>query len=309
MKASSPEHPPIRRILVGSDLGGESGLALEASRHLGSPTEAEIHVIHVRRRPDPIPGVGDEAGAPGETALAGEKWQGSSMTEMRAQLAEVGLTPDDAHLHTRRGVPFREILRVAETVAPDLVVLGTHRPRRAFDGLIGATADRVIRSSPFPCLVVNRPVERRPRRIMVASDLSSHATHALEVAVGWAVGWSRAPGSEGEGVTIDVVRIADFARPGYRPSVGEEPLEGFAAVVSARTSGSVAIESRVVSYPLAPEGILRVAEETRPDLVVLGTHGHGVLIRALVGSVASEVIRTVPQAVVVVPPRPIDSKP
>jgi nucleotide-binding universal stress UspA family protein len=52
----------------------------------------------------------------------------------------------------------------------------------------------------------------------------------------------------------------------------------------------VTVEHRLVEGAAAPE-ILRVAEETRCDLIVMGTHGRTGMGRLLMGSVAEQVVR------------------
>jgi nucleotide-binding universal stress UspA family protein len=49
--------------------------------------------------------------------------------------------------------------------------------------------------------------------------------------------------------------------------------------------------------------IARYAEEHHADVVVLGSHGHGVVRRFLLGSVADKLVRLAPCAVLVVPHR------
>jgi nucleotide-binding universal stress UspA family protein len=53
---------------------------------------------------------------------------------------------------------------------------------------------------------------------------------------------------------------------------------------------TVPVEHCLVEGNAAPE-ILRVAEETRCDVIVLGTHGRTGLARLLMGSVAEQVVR------------------
>jgi nucleotide-binding universal stress UspA family protein len=53
----------------------------------------------------------------------------------------------------------------------------------------------------------------------------------------------------------------------------------------------------------AVDRILEVVEEVKPDLLVMGSHGHGALYDLLVGSVAEHVLRKVTCPVVVVPSR------
>ena len=46
--------------------------------------------------------------------------------------------------------------------------------------------------------------------------------------------------------------------------------------------------------------IVRYAEQHRADVVVLGSHGHGLVRRFLLGSVADKMVRQAPCAVLVV---------
>jgi nucleotide-binding universal stress UspA family protein len=67
---------------------------------------------------------------------------------------------------------------------------------------------------------------------------------------------------------------------------------------------AVQLECRLVRG-YAAEEVLRVAEETRCDLIVMGTHGRTGLSRLLMGSVAEQVLRKAPCPVLTVkaPPR------
>jgi len=294
---SSPEVRPsgsLRRILVATDLSDEGLVALEAARRLVSESAVDLHVAHCR--------------APGAGAGPVEETRSLLLRHLEA----AGLEESRVQVHMLVGAAHIEIHRTARELGVQLTVLGRHRPRRVMDGLLGSTADRVIRISDTPCLVVNQPLARRPRTVMIASDLSPHADRALDLAVSWANGWAeRDPAGAGAGetpvvaghpvVTVHVVGIADFARPGYRPLPLADGLAGRVRELSARGSAAIRYESLVRSAPLAPEGLLRVAEEVQPDLVFMGTHGYGPILKALYGSVTSEVIRTLPLATVVVP--------
>ncbi len=66
-----------------------------------------------------------------------------------------------------------------------------------------------------------------------------------------------------------------------------------------RNSG-LAVEAMVVQGEPADK-ILHHAREFGADLIVLGSHGHGMLYELLVGSVTSAVMRAAPCPVVVVP--------
>lgn len=107
-----------------------------------------IHVIE----PAPVVGMEPLAGesmprTKDELALAEEK--------MRA-LAEA--SPRDEKLHIvsgiRRGVPTHEIVKGAEELDVDLIIMATHGVRGWKHFGLGSTADRVARAAGCPVLVV-----------------------------------------------------------------------------------------------------------------------------------------------------------
>ena len=57
----------------------------------------------------------------------------------------------------------------------------------------------------------------------------------------------------------------------------------------ARAAG-VRVTSHVVDFGAISDAIVRFAKRQRADLIVMGTHGHGVLAKILLGSVAERVI-------------------
>jgi nucleotide-binding universal stress UspA family protein len=57
----------------------------------------------------------------------------------------------------REGIPQEEVIRVAATLKPDLIVLGSHGHKNLRRLLLGSTAEHVVRHAPCPVLVV-RPL-------------------------------------------------------------------------------------------------------------------------------------------------------
>ena len=49
-------------------------------------------------------------------------------------------------------------------------------------------------------------------------------------------------------------------------------------------------------------GLLDAIEQLEPDMVILGTHGRGTVMRAIMGSVSEQLVRKSPVPVMVVPP-------
>jgi len=63
--------------------------------------------------------------------------------------------PIDTQL--REGAPAEEILRVADDVGADLVVIGTHGRRGLARALLGSVAEHVIRTSHRPVVTIRGP--------------------------------------------------------------------------------------------------------------------------------------------------------
>jgi len=62
----------------------------------------------------------------------------------------------------------------------------------------------------------------------------------------------------------------------------------------------LAVETTLVVSARPASAIVEYAREHRIDLIVMGTHGRGAMLRMMIGSVAEQVVRTAPCPVMVV---------
>jgi nucleotide-binding universal stress UspA family protein len=197
------------------------------------------------------------------------------------------------------GRPHHVILEQAEEVRADLIVIGPHRERSTEEDRLGITADRLVRTSDVPCLIIHSPINLPLRSVCVPNDLSLAAQGALDVALVWAAAL-RMPRSTGGRTRLNVVNIA--AEVDGAPI--ERQLEKNAIDSARRTGCGAFLEIRQAartSDATAAE-IVRFAEENDSDLLVLGTHGQSALARELIGGVSSAVARLATCPVLLVPP-------
>ncbi len=75
--------------------------------------------------------------------------------DVKQQQAGDGFTTDD--IIVQRGNPVEEIIKSAEEIKCDLIVMGTHGQSTLEDVMLGSTARRVIRRSKVAVLVVRLP--------------------------------------------------------------------------------------------------------------------------------------------------------
>jgi universal stress protein E len=293
----------IRSILVATDLQPSSDAAVHSAAGLAARLGAELHVLHALDIPTSgYPGTG--------TTLDFQRSVHDARRMLRAQI-ERSLTEGATvtSQHVKIDSPLRAINEWASEVEADLIVLGPHRPRAFRGPILGNTADRVIRSSDVPILVVATLLPLPLRQVVVPIDLSDPARGALDQGLLWSatlgarVAESGAP-AVGVRVLHVVPRIYEaydfpFDRAVVAPQLSKEIEEALD-----RLGGSEQLEVREeIMWGNAPaDEIMRFVETEGADLLVMGTHGYGALGRALIGSITSLVARAAPCPVLLVPP-------
>lgn len=293
----------IESILVATDLTEVSDEVLRAAAALAALTGAKLHVLHAF----------DFQALPYSDAyLARATFQGRIDDAKRALDEQIHRTvPSAVNVASRDVVIFvahRAILEHAEAVGADLIVLGPHRQRARGDAFLGSTADRVIRTADVPCLVVRGPLSLPLRRVMVPLDLSSPALGALDVALEWSEALRPNEDDEPLGPRVTVLhvipRVFDVKDFSFESAVIGPELDRAVEAALARVGGTGVLDVReeVCWGDVPADEILRAAEREETDLLVLATHGHGALRRALIGSVASAVARRARCPVLLVPP-------
>ena len=72
-----------------------------------------------------------------------------------------------AEFEIRFGKPHEQIVEAARARRADVIVVGPHDDRHARSRWLGATAERIVRTSPIPVLVAVDPPARPPRTLLV----------------------------------------------------------------------------------------------------------------------------------------------
>jgi nucleotide-binding universal stress UspA family protein len=169
---------------------------------------------------------------------------------------------------------------IAETARyGDEIVVGARGHAGFREGVLGSVATAVVHRSHVPVIVVpaNPFAELRAamRKIVVGLDGSARSLHALE----WAYEEAELAGAE-----LTTLYAWHGTHPDSDPAAHlEASLQSFG---SRLTEGSVTVHRKVVEKP-AKQALLDEAEDA--NLVAVGSHGHGALRSALLGSVSHSV--------------------
>ena len=185
--------------------------------------------------------------------------------------------------------------------------MGSHG-RGGFERLLlGSTAEKVLRTAPCPVLVIppaaERPDETLFQRLLCGIDFSQPSLHALRYALPLAR-------SEGEVTLLHAIEvppevremqlIASFDVHAIHTATEKASLARLEAISVDGMPPGCRISARVVEGR-ASRHIVRIAEETRADLIVIGHQGRTAIDRWLFGSNAYAVLRDAPCPVLIGP--------
>jgi nucleotide-binding universal stress UspA family protein len=182
------------------------------------------------------------------------------------------------------GIPFREILRIADREKVDLIALGKGRP--VGESILGGTALKVLRQSPIPVLTAREGGKSMDiKRILVPTDTSPRASKSLEYAVELSKEFS---------ATIYLLNIVEVG--GYDfPIEIVERMRGFLFREIEENIGKVKVRENIEIFVEAAKnawkGIVKFVDEKDIDLIVMTTYGGSKFREDFIGSVAEKVIQ------------------
>ncbi|HSM21973.1 MAG TPA: universal stress protein [Rubrivivax sp.] len=280
---------PLTSILAATDFSAHARHAADRAARLAHETGARLTLMHA---------VSGSALAELRQWLgAGHAGEQQLVEEMRRSLehaaAELGATRRVAvHTHLSTGAALDCIGQQADTLNADLLVLGARGSGFLRRLVLGTTAERLLRRTTRPLLVVRQAAHEPYRRVLVALDFSPWSAQALLLAR----------------------HVAPHARP-VLLSAFQVPFEEklrFAGVDAAtvdhyRTQARAMATQRLYAAAHdaglkpghwdarivegdASQRIVEQEQESDCDLVVVGKHGQTAAEELLLGSVTKHVL-------------------
>ena len=273
-------------VMVALDGSEKDARALAVAAALAELAGTGLHLLRVFDTP--VEGLSGRAGALGVAEAVGEL-----RDAMRRALAG---TADELAANTGQPLTWQildgadvpgVLMREAAERDVRLVVMGTRAAGAAGRALRGSVADRVMRESPRPVVLVPPGADRlrdkriQVGRVLVPLDGSPLAAGAVDYLLAL-------PGADRlEYVLVEVVPPRGDGRA---TAEAEQRLDEAAARVRAR--GAPAVEVAVLAASQPAEAIVGSVREALVDLIVMSTRGTGGLRRMVLGSVAEGVIRS-----------------
>lgn len=273
----------LTRILAATDLSARSDRAVERAVLLAGDVGAALTILHVV-----------DADLPARMADRQADDARFLMEAHVSSLARAAAVACDRQVIF--GKDHVDVLAVAETLKAGLIVLGIHR-NETRELFLGTTAERVIRDGTTPVLLVKTRPDSPYRRVLVAVDLSECSRTAVDFAARFL------PGREFQLVhAFDTPYKAFLTGESNRREASQTHREQMEEFVRRHCAHLQSPPAQIVRQGSVRQVIREQVEHLRPDLLVVGTHGRSGIVRAVLGSVAEDLLSHPPCDVLAVPP-------
>ncbi|MEA2078816.1 MAG: universal stress protein [Pseudomonadota bacterium] len=207
----------------------------------------------------------------------------------------------------RIGHPAEEIVRVAEQLDSDCVIVGSHGMSGIKRFLLGSVSDHVLRYAPCSVLIVKNPAvssyesgnaptspafgeHAQPLRMLLAYDNSVPARKAVEFCA------SLPLDEQAEVTALTILPLVTLYRQDIRQRLSwlwlekkKQALAALEGVTKEIGRATPHVEGRLREAPDVSDEILHAAAEYRSDLIVLGHKGKGAIRNFLLGSVTTRI--------------------
>jgi nucleotide-binding universal stress UspA family protein len=287
----------IRHILCPVDLSDSSLRALQHASALAGWYESSLTALYVDTTL-PIEGADFEDFAIAPSAVVEAVRSTTAARDLRTFVGRAACrTAVNAVVEESSSID-PAILESARRLPADLIVMGTHGRLGVQRLLLGSVAEKVLRSSPCPVMVVP------PHDSVLPSTVSfTHIVSAIDFSESSLAGlrWALSLAEEADAhlSLLHVIEVppelrvsaivADRNLDQLRAASDADTLARLRSLIPAHAAEFCSVETATAAGA-AGHAILKYAEERKADLIVMGAQGHGPLERWIFGSKTRDVV-------------------
>ena len=262
----------MKKILVPTDFSEQAENALKVAAILAKKQHAEIYLLHMLEIPiqhlDPGVSHQDVPEALFFMKLAHKKFE-----DLLASDFLEGIT---VHETVKADISFNEIKNTCKEFDIDLIVMGSHGATGVKEMFIGSNAEKVVRTSVVPVLVIKNEHDNfEISEFVFASDFKNDNKETYEQAVKFANAFN----SKIHLLMVNTVnnfltsyeaktRIEDF--------ISGEPFNNYTITIL----NDVSVE----------QGILNFAKDVNADLIGISTHGRQGIAHFFNSSISEDLV-------------------
>ena len=262
----------MKKILVPTDFSDSANNATRAAADIARKTNAELILLHIIE----LPQEGTDAVQQGfeiPEIMFFKQHAEQKLTEASTAPELHGLT---VYAVLKLGRTLHNVTEVAEVNDVDLIVMGSHGASGYKEFFIGSNAEKIVRNSQTPVLVVkNDASELKYEKVIFATDFLVENEAALAKAINVLTSFEIKP-------HFLMVNTVNNFKPTH---VAEEIALNFFK------------ENNITNYDFTiyndldiEKGIINVAENVNADLIAMGTHGRKGFSKFINGSISEDIV-------------------
>ena len=285
----------IKKILCATDFSEQAADAAKHAMAIARETGASLVLVHAHTVPSLDFATPYAVATPGFTDEQIKEILADGRRRLRAECDALQGQGVEVSDHSIQDIATQGILRVAEELDVDLIVLGTHGRSGIARFFLGSVAQWIAQRAPCDVLAARDDTPTQGyQRILVPTDFSPCSEYALERAIALS-----APGA-----TIELVHFWNIPMgsasywglqaAGLREDIINGATEAGNKLIDRESTATLSFEQVEAE---ARHGIQERIAKGKYDLVVMGSHGLTGVKKLLLGSVAEATLRHSKQSV------------
>ncbi len=262
----------MKKILIPTDFSEHAEYALKVAAQIARKNNGEIILLHMLE----LPHQGSDAVGSGKELPEIMFFKNAAINRLEDLMDEDYLEGIKVSEVIQFELAFEGILKVSKINNVDLVVMGSHGASGYKEMFIGSNAEKVVRNSEVPVLIIKKEQDNfEVNDFVFASDFSEEIKKPFEKVVEFANKFDA------------TLHLAMINTPNnFKPtSLSEQIMNEFVANFKVNK-----YETHVYNESNVEKGILNFANSIDADLIGMSTHGRKGLSHFFNGSISEDLV-------------------
>ncbi|CAN1528183.1 UspA Universal stress protein UspA and related nucleotide-binding proteins [Flavobacteriaceae bacterium] len=262
----------MKRILVPTDFSKHAEYALRVAAQIAKKNNSEIYLLHMLE----LPHQGNDAVSSGSAIPQIMFFKNMAINKLETLMESDFLEGINVSEIIQFEKAFDGIMEISKKNNVDLIVMGSHGASGYEEMFIGSNAEKVVRSSEVPVLVIkNETAEFKADKLVFASDFSDEIKKPFAKLVEFATIFNS---------HLDLVMINtpnSFKSTAVAEKIMTEFLEG---------TNFTNYSTHIYNDVNVEKGILNYASSVDADLIGMCTHGRTGFSHFFNGSISEDLV-------------------
>jgi nucleotide-binding universal stress UspA family protein len=270
----------MKRILVPTDFSKHAEYALKVAAQIAKKNNGEIFLVHMLE----LPTSGNDALSTAHEIPELMLFKNAAINKLDSVMAADYLEGIKISKIIQFELAFEGIVKNARVHNTDLIVVGSHGANGFQEMFIGSNAEKVVRNSEIPVLVIKREEQNfNADKFVYASDFSEEAKKPFEKALKFAQEFE---------AHIHLVTI-NTPNNFKSTKVAQKTMDEFLAEFKINNCST-----HIYNDINVEKGILHFAKSINADLIGMSTHGRKGLSHFFNGSISEDLVNHAKRPVV-----------